>query len=652
MIKLADVGLLTVAKLRTRKLRTLIIVVSASMLFGTLITASLAVNGLFWSIASFRKEGLTGRYIVSIANAPVDGDEFYKTIRDPGLIAEAKKRYESLVVRKTAEAKRLGVEYSHVNDQPPYSQSSDGITQLSITDPNGIVGQLLKEKYGSTPAFDEARLTQLAKRYSAAKVFFEESYSVKKGSSLSPLVNGREIFNDSSSGSEAKVGYVESPVNSSSMTLSPSTITESVMLPNNAGWAPDGSSLPIILPQNIVERLLKLERLPAGASTTEKLNRLKTIHNNIANLSFNMCYRNEVSQSLIQQALQQSKEIVANQNNKDYKKPSLLYGLPDAAKCENAVVVRDTRTAEEKKQAVSQEIFDAKFGKETIAVSRFVNFKVVGMSPSENRDSFNPEQRYQREKSRSVNDILTEMLRTEGIGQSIPRTLYDQLPNKADYADLLTYKPLYLMGNEDNKRRFIEFTNASDAQKFINEQGCTVQYDNSCRPIGHPYQASLVFSNSAALDDMQSMFRQWSIYSMIGVMVLAAFIMWVAIGRTIVDSRHETAVFRAIGFKRIDIVLIYILYTVILSTFVAIFASIIGFAGAYLLDYQYASQLTVQAQYGFGVISLANKIHLIGVDARQILLVLAACMFTGLASAVLPLVRNIRRSPIRDMKES
>lgn len=59
-------------------------------------------------------------------------------------------------------------------------------------------------------------------------------------------------------------------------------------------------------------------------------------------------------------------------------------------------------------------------------------------------------------------------------------------PNKADYADLLTYDPLYLIGNEDNKRRFVEFANASDAQRFIDEQSCTVQYDNSCKPIGHP----------------------------------------------------------------------------------------------------------------------------------------------------------------------
>ena len=651
MIKLTDVGVLAFTKLRARKLRTFLTVLLASMLFGVLIAASLVTHGLFQSIDSFRKEGLTSRYIVSVLNTPPSADEFYKTIRDPGLVAKAKKRYESLVTQKTTEAKRLGLEYSHVNDRPPYTQTSDGSTQLSINDPNGITLQLLKEKYSSTPAFDEAKLSQLAKQYGAIKTFTEESYAIKKRSSLSSLIDGKEVFHDSSNEAEVNTHYdVKPPINTSGITLAPPETTKGIVLPDNAGWRPDGSSLPVILPQNVIEQLLKLEKLPASASAAEKFERLKIIRDNIAKLSFKMCYRNSVSQSLIQKTLQQKKEIAANQNNKNYQKPSLLYNLPDPTKCENAAITHDTRTVEEKKREVNQRLFDAKFGKETVAISKFITFKVVGMSPSS--EVLNPEQEQQREKSRTTNDILAEMLRTEGIGQAIPRTLYNQLPNKTDYADLLTYEPLYLMGNEDNKRRFVEFASASDAQKFIDEQGCTVQYDNSCKPIGRPYQASLAFSNCAALDDMQNMFKKWSVYVMIGVVTLAALIMWITIGRTIVDGRHETAVFRAIGFKRIDIVLVYMLYAIILSTLVAVFAGIIGFTGAYILDNQFAPQLTAQAQYGFGAISSNNSIRLVGIDLQQILFILLACILTGLLSVVPPLVRNIRRSPISDMRES
>lgn len=109
VIRLADIVLLTYTKLRARKIRTFITVLLASMLFGVLISASLIANGLFRGIDSFRKEGLTSRYIVSVTNAPSNVDGFYKTIRDPNIIAEAKKRYELLVSQKATESKRLNL---------------------------------------------------------------------------------------------------------------------------------------------------------------------------------------------------------------------------------------------------------------------------------------------------------------------------------------------------------------------------------------------------------------------------------------------------------------------------------------------------------------------------------------------------------------
>lgn len=649
MIKLTDVGLLAYTKLRARKLRTLITVLLASVLFGILITASLTINGLFRGIEAFRKEGLTSRYIVSVTNAPADSEQFYRTLRDPQLVAEAKKRYKALVDQKTAEAKRLGIEYSHIDDQAPYERSPEGEERLVFSDQSGIVGQLLKEKYSATPAFDDEKLSRLAKQYGAIKMFTEEHYNIKRGAALIPLVDGKEVFYDDSDQAEVRAKYTIPPVNSASLPLAPPETTAGVVLPNNAGWQPDGSSLPIILPQNVIEQLLKLEKLPASASAEAKFERLKAIRSNIANLSFTMCYRNSASQALIQQTLRQKKDIAANKTNKDYQKPTRIYELPDPTACANAFVISDTRTAQQKQQDAKQEAFDAKFGKETAAVSKFITFKVVGMSPGSS-EVLNPEQMQQREKARTASDILAEVLRADGVGQVVPRTLYDQLPNKADYADLFTYEPLYIAGNEDNRRRFVEFANAGDAQKFINEQGCTVQYDNSCQPLGHPYQASLVFSNSAALDDAQAMLKQWSVYSMAGVMLLATLIMWIAIGRTIVDGRHETAVFRAIGFKRIDIAMIYMAYALIVSVLVAIVAGVIGFVGASLLDSHFAPQITAQAQYGFGAISSDIVIRLIGVDVQQLALILGACILVGLLSAVPPLIRNVRRSPIRDMR--
>jgi ABC-type antimicrobial peptide transport system permease subunit len=127
--------------------------------------------------------------------------------------------------------------------------------------------------------------------------------------------------------------------------------------------------------------------------------------------------------------------------------------------------------------------------------------------------------------------------------------------------------------------------------------------------------------------------------------------MWLTIGRTITDGRHETAVFRAIGFKRIDISLVYIIYTVMLSIFVAILAGLIGLVGAYFVDTIYSPQLTAQAQYAFGGLDLSKEFSLIGFNAEQLCIIIAACLLTGALSMIIPLIRNVRRSPIRDMRD-
>lgn len=650
MIKLSDAGLLALTKLRARKLRTVITVLLAGVLFGVLAMFSLVSTGLFRSISLFREAGLTSRYIVEVFNAPADVDEFQRTMRDPKLLTEAKKRYEAIVKQKIAEAKRLGLEYSHTNDQPPYTQSYDGSLQLSINDPNGITRQLLREKYSATPAFDDTRLSEIAKQYHAVKVFAEESYAIKHGSVLSYLQDGKEIFYDSASETEAVIYHEAPPIDASNMTIVPVEITESFMLPNNAGWQPDGKSLPIILPQDRVEQLLGLEKLPASATPEQKFERLKVIRQTVIDLSFNMCYRNEVSQSRIQQAIQQKKEMIANKDNKDYQKPKLIYELPDPTKCEEAKVSSDTRTAEEIRYDKNQEIFDRTFGKETAGVSKFMTFKVVGLSPG-NSAALNPEKELYDDKARTAGDIIREILSTEAIGQAVPRDLYDQLPNKGDYAELLRYDPWYIEGNEDNKRRFVEFADANDAQKFIDEQSCTVQYDNTCKPLNRPYQANFVFSNSAALDDMQKLANQWSLYGLVVCVVLATAIMWITVGRMIVDGRHETAVFRAIGFKRSDIVAVYVLYVAVLSVCVAGLAMLVGIVGAFILDNQFALTLTAQAQYGFGIFDDSRRVNLVGFDSRQLCIIFAACVMTGFVSAIVPLLRNVRRSPLRDMRE-
>ena len=92
MIGLTDVAILSLTKLRSRPVRTVITIILASLLFGVLVAVSLVSTGIFHSINDFRKDGLPSRYIVSVSNAPNDNPlALQNTMRDPALVTEAKK---------------------------------------------------------------------------------------------------------------------------------------------------------------------------------------------------------------------------------------------------------------------------------------------------------------------------------------------------------------------------------------------------------------------------------------------------------------------------------------------------------------------------------------------------------------------------------
>lgn len=648
MIKFTDTALLAFTKLRARKVRTIVTVLLASLLFGVLIAISLVMTGAFRSVASFREDGLTSRYIVNVFPNS-ESDSLVKLRRNPKLIAEAKVRYEKLIEEKKAEAERLGLMYTQASDQPPYTQSADGKTEmLAMRDSNGIIFNLLQEYFKDRPAIDDAKLKEDGQQYRAVKFFNSIDRRIQDGSTLEVLPDGKEVFYDQSNEAERNANYVRPAIDPLSMTLAPDDITKPFMLANDAGWKASDTSIPIILPQNNVEQLLGNDTVADNMGANEKLAYLKQLREDAANLTVQACYRNDASIALIQQTIQQQKEMKAGERDEDYQKPSVIYELPDPTKCKSPKVASDTRTADEKERDANQEIFDAKFSRKSNPKSYFVTFKVVGISPAIATGTPGFE-----EKAQSIDYVVDNLLKTSGVRQVVPRSLYNKMGDdvKEKYADIFTYTPTYFIGNEDDMQRFVEFANVTDVQRFIDEQGCTVQMDGVCKPVGRDYKLSLAFTNSAALDDIQDKAEEWFRYVMLAVVVLAAIVMWIAIGRSIADGRHETAVFRAIGFKRCDIAAVYILYTVILSVLVTICAAGIGWLGAYITNHQFAPTLTAQAQYGFGGLDMTKEVSLIGFDQQQLLIIIAACLVTGILSMVIPLMGNVRRSPIRDMRE-
>ena len=173
---------------------------------------------------------------------------------------------------------------------------------------------------------------------------------------------------------------------------------------------------------------------------------------------------------------------------------------------------------------------------------------------------------------------------------------------------------------------------------------------NGCKSADKPFVLSAFGSNSIALDDAKRGVTIALLWISGVVTVIAAVIAGLTIGRTIADGRRETAVFRAIGFKRFDISQVYITYTMLLSLLVMVFALAVGVLVALLAHNALWLETTVQAQLALGLTDVSQRFTYIGVS-EKLVIVCGAVLSAGFIGMLLPLMRNVRRNPIRDMRD-
>lgn len=127
-------------------------------------------------------------------------------------------------------------------------------------------------------------------------------------------------------------------------------------------------------------------------------------------------------------------------------------------------------------------------------------------------------------------------------------------------------------------------------------------------------------------------------------------IIWVVVARVIAESRKESAIYRAMGAKRSDIVKIYMTYVMMLALRIALIALAVGVMVAKLIDVFYGAELTGLVQSILGVASEDIRVSLFEISPLVGLVVLAIFVICLLA-AVVPIIGNTLRQPIRDMKE-
>ncbi len=648
MIRLTDATRLAATKLRTRKVRLVVTVVIAGLLFSALTAASQVSRGAFDSLDAFNQEGFGQRYILtSFPQSPGSYGDF---TRSPEAVDRALAIQKERATKKTAEAKRLGIPYDSKSEPPAVDEfdSPDG-KQRSLAIGQPAADQAIREYVAAHPAPGKPELVRAAAPY--RPIAYHESKSLLYG----PNIPAIELLED------GKESYApKAPTNGPPTRTGLGSFTQTwglmsrdlirpFILPGASATIGIDGTIPVIAPYSAVEQLQGLKPLPTAAKPAERLARLEQVRSGAQALRFQACYRNQESKDLIVQAISQQQEIERNKKDKTYVKPQLQYGLPTKA-CTEAPVIRDVRTVADKKLADKNEQFERLFGKQ-LPTQEVLRFRVIGVAPDP--PNFNA----------SFVGQLVSSLVTSNLGFGAI-TWFTPLEIEKDKPLLKT-----LFSNPDAialgampPTQYIEFKDAATSQSFIKEQTCQPEFNmNQPEQTKNPFAACaaegkhfgfLPFgSNAIALEEAKKWFAKIFTYAALTVAVVAAIIMVGTVGRTIADSRRETAVFRAIGAKKFDIVQIYLIYTLFLSLLIFSFALLTGFLMAQFVHGRYAAEFTIQSLIAYNAQDLSKTFSLYSFYVPDMLRLLGLSLVGGALSAFFPLIRNLRRNPIRDMRD-
>jgi len=655
MIRTKQAIKLARTKLKTRPIRLIALLVTMSVMFAGLVFMANLASGVIGSLKTFGQEGFGGRYLVTARSVT------YGTYGDTALVNQLQPKQDQLIAQKKALAKKLGVSYDPSSDTSLYYSSNrngptgNGTTQVINSSPLGLAALDAQNK--AIPGTSFESFAAQAKQAGATH-FYRSSGSGGNNQgagsvsgNTAVLVDGKEDYSASSSQSQYAPTGVQS-IQTLGWAQMNGSLLQPFLLANQTTQVGSDGSIPIVAPYSAAEQVLGLSPLPATATSAQKLQRLIQVRNKIAGKTAQLCYRNYASETLLQKAIQQQADVAANKGKAGYVLPHLQYNLPAAA-CGATTVKSDTRTAEEKKDDANQQTFDDTFNPTPAADQGVISLRIVGLTPDVEAGGGS---------ILSVTTMLTDALSSNlGYGWFSPAEAFTPGTIAAQAQNgLLADQPM------TQQEYYAEFPTLAAANSFTKRANCDTSHVNSIGQNG-------VYSPNAQLDFCLSQHRALYVYPygnnagaiasfqrtvwkilrfvLLAMVVIATIVMVGTFGKVIADSRRETAVFRALGATRLDISQIYLTYTFLVGLLVTALAFVIGSIGVELLNSRLSAGVSVNAVLAYNARDPHMKFNLAGFGVWYLGAIMVLILAVALLSAIIPLFTNMRRNPIRDMRD-
>jgi len=633
MLRILDASKLALTKLRTRKIRLAVTIIVAGLLFGVVVFGLTVLRASMASIGRFSRDTMSTRYLLAYSNHNKDQSElFYNTPQD------AKDRILALhkqhIADKKAAAKALGVEYDEKSEEEPImkiNQDDSGSLNRNSWAVKTFLRQYTNEKNPLKPE----RIDAAAKRFGSSVTYRIQNVGGRNGS-LDVMIGGREDFQRNKEAVPEQLNEFVSAAGYQE--ILDESLLNYYFLPHRTHAA--SNEIPVFISYNDAAVLLGKKPLPTTAQPQQHIERIRELRNEAGNITIQVCYRNNASSHLIQQALDQQRTAANKPKNEFDVKPSIEYALPAADSCDGAIVKKDNRSASEKMADEKLQKFNQQFSTENITPQQAkLTYRVVGLLP---------DTAYGDDLKSKLAGALNANMPSRWI---IPKQTFEAGAAKTYLPNILTTERQELSGGLSDTTIY-EFIDAEHARAFYHATMCNVQpkdkdlcvdgVSNFTRPFG---------SNSLVIEELQQQLTPILWYSLLGVIGVAAFILMLTISRTVADSRKESAIFRALGATRLDIAQIYVMYTLLLAGLIALFAIVAGLIGAGAIDVLYSADFSTAAHYIIMPRDLNTTFQLFTFDPLIIALAAVSIVAAALIGSILPLVRNTRRNPMKDMRD-
>ena len=633
MLRILDASKLALTKLRTRKIRLAVTIIVAGLLFGVVVFGLTVLRASMASIGRFSRDTMSTRYLLAYSNHNKDQSElFYNTPQD------AKDRILALhkqhIADKKAAAKALGVEYDEKSEEEPImkiNQDDSGSLNRNSWAVKTFLRQYTNEKNPLKPE----RIDAAAKRFGSSVTYRIQNVGGRNGS-LDVMIGGREDFQRNKEAVPEQLNEFVSAAGYQE--ILDESLLNYYFLPHRAHAA--SNEIPVFISYNDAAVLLGKKPLPTTAQPQQHIERIRELRNEAGNITIQVCYRNNASSHLIQQALDQQRTAANKSKNEFDVKPSIEYALPATDSCGGAIVKKDNRSASEKIADEKLQKFNQQFSTENITPQQAkLTYRVVGLLP---------DTAYGDDLKSKLAGALNANMPSHWI---IPKQTFEAGAAKIYLPNILTTERQELSGGLSDTTIY-EFIDAEHARAFYHATMCNVQpkdkdlcvdgVSNFTQPFG---------SNSLVIEELQQQLTPILWYSLLGVIGVAAFILMLTISRTVADSRKESAIFRALGATRLDIAQIYVMYTLLLAGLIALFAIVAGLIGAGVIDVLYSADFSTAARYIIMPRDLNTTFQLFTFDPLIIALAAVSIVAAALIGSILPLVRNTRRNPMKDMRD-